>query len=109
MVTNPILLWPRNMPCLRLRCRRRSGFSKSSHDSPPNPEAVVPDSTSLAVTDATHPFADWLSPSHKGDDDLDKQEGSSATYNSVADSNEVAKPSFDRILPISPGQSRFWF
>lgn len=85
--------------------------------SSPGSEAVIPDSTPLAVPDATDPSlsrtpqtsTNSSSPSHLGDHDLDKQEVSSATSVSVADSNEVFKPSFDKILPISPGQSRFWF
>ena len=85
--------------------------------SPPGSEAVIPDSTLLAAPDATDPSlsrtpltsTNSFSPSHLGDDDSDKQEVSSATSVSVADSNELSKPSFDKILPISPGQSRFWF
>jgi hybrid polyketide synthase / nonribosomal peptide synthetase ACE1 len=85
--------------------------------SSPGSEAVIRDSTLLAVPDATDPSlsrtpqtsTNSFNPSHLGDDDLDKQEVSSATSVSVADSNEVSKPSFDKILPISPGQSRFWF
>ncbi|KAB5550768.1 polyketide synthetase [Coniochaeta sp. 2T2.1] len=80
-----------------------------------NPEAARPDTTLLAAPDvAASPespqtSAESASPSHSGDDDQDKQEVSSATSDSVADSSEVFKPSFDKVLPISPGQSRFWF
>lgn len=86
-------------------------------DPSPGPEVILPDATPLAAPDATDPSpsrtpqtsTDSSSPSHLSDDDLDKQEASSATSGSVADSNEVSKASFDKILPISPGQSRFWF
>ncbi|KAI4671892.1 putative Hybrid PKS-NRPS biosynthetic cluster [Alternaria triticimaculans] len=86
-------------------------------DTSPGPEVMLPDATPLPTPDATDPSpsrtpqtsTDSSSPSHLSDDDLDKQESSSATSGSVADSNEVTKPSFDKILPISPGQSRFWF
>lgn len=44
-------------------------------------------------------------PSQLGDDESDIQGASSAT----STSNEVIKPTFDKVLPISPGQSRFWF
>ncbi|KAK4982772.1 hypothetical protein LTR66_009106 [Elasticomyces elasticus] len=86
-------------------------------DSSPGSEAVIPGSTLRAVPDATDPSlsrtpqtsTNSSSLSHLSDDDLDKQEVSSATSVSVADSNEVSKPSFEKILPISPSQSRFWF
>lgn len=78
-------------------------------------EEVSPGSTLLATPAAAtssrtpETSAASSSPSHSGDDDQDKQEVSSATSASVADSNEVPKPYFDKVMPISPGQSRFWF
>lgn len=101
------------------------GRQTTGQDDGPSPssEAVLPDLASPAVPDAIDPTPPAVtdpslsrtppqtstnssSPSRLGDDDSDKQdEASSAT--SV--SNEVPKPSFDKILPMSPGQSRFWF
>ena len=85
--------------------------------SSPSTAAVIPKSTLLAVPGATDPSLAGTSQtstkspgsSNLGDDESDKQEILSATSASVADPNEVSKPSFDKILPISPGQSRFWF
>ncbi|TPX14116.1 uncharacterized protein E0L32_000510 [Thyridium curvatum] len=90
----------------------REIFDQNS--SQPKPEAEKPKSTLLAAPDVApslgtpQPSADSSTPSHS-DDDQDKQEASSATSTSVADSSEISKPSCDKILPISPGQSRFWF
>ncbi|KAJ5656202.1 hypothetical protein N7507_008152 [Penicillium longicatenatum] len=73
-----------------------------------SPEAAKPDST-LLTTPVPETSTNSSTPSNSGDDDQDKQESSSATSASVADSTEVSKPSFDKVLPVSPGQSRFWF
>ncbi|TQV90541.1 hybrid NRPS/PKS enzyme [Cordyceps javanica] len=80
-------------------------------------DSVIPDSVELKLSDTIDPTlsrgpqtsTNSSSQSHLSDDDVDKQETPSSTSVSVADPNEVSKLSFDKILPISPGQSRFWF
>nr|BBM90003.1 putative polyketide synthase-nonribosomal peptide synthetase hybrid [Trichoderma sp. BCC7579] len=41
--------------------------------------------------------------------DEDEEDIPSATSMSVTSSDEVSKPKYQKILPLSPGQSRFWF
>lgn len=80
-------------------------------------EVAIPDSNTLTIPDTTAPSLSRTSQastassssSHLGDDDLDKQDISSVTSVHTADSNEITKPTFEKVLPISPGQSLFWF
>lgn len=91
--------------------------SQQTSDQKESSEVAVPDSTLLGVSDGIDPSLSITphtstkssSASQSGDDDLDNQAVSSATSASMTDSTEVPKQTFEKILPISPGQSRFWF
>ncbi|KAL7929276.1 polyketide synthetase [Trichoderma chlorosporum] len=67
------------------------------------PELEVPKSLDLASLSDPKSSA---GSSHLDDDDDDIP---SATSASVTSSDEVSKPKYQKILPLSPGQSRFWF
>ncbi|KAI3396960.1 hypothetical protein diail_11360 [Diaporthe ilicicola] len=72
--------------------------------------------TSASLEASATPYSASSSGDPKGGGDTsqlgdkqDKEEASSVTSASTIDSREIAKPVFQKILPISPGQSRFWF
>lgn len=94
-----------NMPARQTPGQNGPSPSPEAAKSDPTPQ-VIPDTAPSSETPQTSENSSR--PSDSGDDQ-DKREVSSATSASVADSKEVSTPYFDKVLPISPGQSRFWF
>ncbi|AEO63908.1 polyketide synthetase [Thermothielavioides terrestris NRRL 8126] len=97
-----------NMPAGKAQPGEPSAKAAAAGPDSALPATATPDAAASTGTPQTV-STDSSSSSHS-DDEQDKQETSSATSTSVEeDSSEVPKPRFDKILPISPGQSRFWF
>ncbi|KAN0102690.1 Condensation domain containing protein [Hyaloscypha variabilis] len=78
----------------------------STTTSLPKPELLVPKISGSASV-SNHQSSSAVST--RSENDVDEEGIPSATSVSVTSSDEISKPSYDKVLPLSPGQSRFWF